>query len=38
MAADMPGLVESSINLGVVTTKENVMTFEATTRSSVDTR
>ena len=38
MAADMPGLVESSINLGVVTTKENVMTFEATTRSSVETR
>ena len=38
MAADMPGLVESSINLGVVTTKEDVMTFEATTRSSVETR
>ena len=38
MCADIPGLVESSINLGVVTTKYDVMTFEATTRSSVDTR
>ncbi|MDY4574155.1 MAG: aminoacyl-histidine dipeptidase [Intestinibacter sp.] len=38
MCADIPGLVESSINLGVVTTKDDVMTFEATTRSSVDTR
>ncbi len=38
MCADIPGLVESSLNLGVVTTKEDVITFEATTRSSVDTR
>lgn len=38
MCADIPGLVESSINLGVVTTKDDVITFESTTRSSVDTR
>lgn len=38
MSADIPGLVESSINLGVVITKDNIMTFEASTRSSVDTK
>lgn len=38
MCADIPGLVESSTNIGVVTTKENAMLFENATRSSVGTR
>ena len=38
MCADIPGLVESSTNIGVVTTKDNTMLFESATRSSVGTR
>lgn len=38
MCADIPGLVESSTNIGVVTTKEDTMLFENATRSSVGTR
>lgn len=38
MCADIPGLVESSTNIGVVTTKDDVMLFESATRSSVATR
>ena len=37
MCADIPGLVESSTNIGVVTTKENTMLFENATRSSIGT-
>ena len=38
MCADISGLVESSTNIGVVKTKDNVMLFESATRSSVATR
>ncbi len=38
MCADIPGLVESSTNIGVVKTTDNTMTFESATRSSVGTR
>lgn len=38
MCADIPGLVESSTNIGVVTTKENTILFENATRSSIGTR
>ncbi len=38
MSADMPGLVESSTNLGVVTTDKNKVVFESAHRSSVESR
>ncbi len=38
MCADIPGLVESSTNIGVVKTVNDTMLFENATRSSVGTR
>lgn len=35
MSMDIPGLVQSSTNLGVVTTDENTVTYDSATRSSV---
>lgn len=35
MSMEIPGLVQSSTNLGVVTTSENAVTFDSATRSSV---
>jgi dipeptidase D len=37
MSMEIPGLVQSSTNLGVVTTSENEVTFDSATRSSVRT-
>lgn len=36
MSASVPGLVETSLNLGVVVTKDNTVTLEFAVRSSVD--
>ncbi|NLY36065.1 MAG: aminoacyl-histidine dipeptidase [Tissierellia bacterium] len=38
MSADMPGLVETSTNLGIVRTDENRVVFESAHRSSVETQ